>query len=191
MRHRRQDWETSAPHPWILPDMAVETISRRSAAVSLMAVKRCLGLRLLAQLSTTEKPSPALDRAHGRHRYTCQCLMQRTARYATKRGDGLWGWGLTRLPEWRARMSHCTAFVAHDEYARLCCEGMRWPGVRLQYRASRLAENGSRGVRSMRVRRMVNDIWLRVAPSRHLFALCSHGAQMCMAATTMWWSGSG
>jgi hypothetical protein len=70
----------------MLPDMAVETNSRRSAAVSLMAVKRCLGLRLLAQ-STTEKPSLALDRAHGRRGYTCQCLMQRTARYATKRGD--------------------------------------------------------------------------------------------------------
>jgi len=77
------------------------------------------------------------------------------ARYATKRGEGLWGWGSYGcLNERHARMSHCTAFVARDEYARLCCGGMRWPGVRLQYQASRLVENGSRGVRSLR---MVND----------------------------------
>lgn len=34
--------------------------------------------------------------------------------------------------------------------------------------------------------------WLRVAPRQHLFALCSHGAQICMAANNDGgWSGSG
>jgi hypothetical protein len=123
--------------------MAVETNSRRSATVSLMAVKRCLGLRSLVQ-SAAERPT--LDRAYERDmdtRANVSCKLQRTARYATKRGDEheLWGWGFARLPEpeRQARMSHCTAFVAHDEYARLCCEGMRWPGVRLQYQANKLS----------------------------------------------------
>jgi len=135
--------------------MAVETNSRRSATVSLMAVKRCLGLHL------RRRSRLALDRA-----YLWKTWIHVPMSHATHRTlcDEARGWAvgmgfyrLARLPERQARMSHCTAFVAHDEYARLCCEGMRWPGVRLQYQASRLVENGSRGVRSLCVRRMGND----------------------------------
>jgi hypothetical protein len=125
-RHRREDWGTSAPHPWVLLDMAVETNSRRSAAaVSLMAVKRCLGMRLLAQSTNGEAVSCStgpMEDTDTRANVSCNAP-QRLCDEARGCGDGV-----LRLPG----MSHCTAFVAHDEYARLCCEGMRWPGVRLQ-----------------------------------------------------------
>jgi hypothetical protein len=92
-RHRREDWETSAPHPWVLLDMAVETNSRRSAAaVSLMAVKRCL-VRLLAQSTNGEavfcSTGPMKD-TDTRANVSCNAPQ----RYATKRWDaGMGSWG--------------------------------------------------------------------------------------------------